>query len=429
MAKRRTKGEGGIYQRHDHPSCPPLIDGERAEHRCRGRWTAQVDLGWHGPAGARKRRRKTIYGPTKAAVQVELAKALRDKEAGALIVKSPTVEQWMTHWLDVICVERGLRINTMKSHRSKAKQYIVPHLGRRRLDKLQPEHVRAMYAAMRKDGLAESTLRQTHAILRRALEVALREGKVARNVAAMIDPPSTKKGKRKGLPLDKARMVLRLAEGARWHVALYLGPRQGECLAARWSKMDLSAGVWHIDRELVRNSDPTNGIPVGLVLDEVKSEAGERYLPLPTVVLSRLKVAHAEWAADRPEPAKVYDVVEGEWIEVDDLVFANAGRPIDHRADWSAWSQLLETAEVPHIALHAARNTAGSLLEEAGVPDRVVAQILGQATVQVTHGYQHAEVERLRDAMRSLEDLVETGGQQPPELPRGPHGGTPPGGR
>lgn len=36
LAQRRVKCEGSVYQRHDHPSCPLLIDGERADRSCRG---------------------------------------------------------------------------------------------------------------------------------------------------------------------------------------------------------------------------------------------------------------------------------------------------------------------------------------------------------------------------------------------------------
>lgn len=417
MPKRRAKGDGGVYQRHDHRSCPPLLvvgyDDEggpvktRANHRCQGRWTAQVDLGWRGQPPNVKRVRKTLYGLTKGDVQEQLRKALREKDAGQLVTRSPTMETWTKHWLEVICVERGLKVNTLKSHRSKVEQYIVPSLGTIRVDKLQPENVRAMYGRMREQGLSESTLRQTHAILRRALEVAVREGKASRNVAAVIDPPSTKTKKRVGLTLEQARKVLRAAGwgipmsdavGLRWYVALYLGMRQGECLALRWSSVNLDEEWVFVQESLVREPG------VGLVFDTPKNAASVRYVPLPPVVLARFKVACA------------YHVANGG--KVDDLVFSQSGDPIDHRRDWAAWRDLLRAAGVPHVALHAARNTAASLLEAARVPERMVGQILGQATIQVTRGYQHAELERLRDAMRLMESYVEQAPEQPAALPQ-----------
>lgn len=354
-----------------------------------------LNLGWTGG----KRIRKNFYGATKREVQVKLADAKKAQGSGTLVMTSPTMEAWLNYWLDVICVERGLKVNTMKSHRSKVQTYLIPHLGRHRVDKLQPEHVRAMYAAMRAQGLSEATLRQTHAILRRALEVAVREGKASRNVAAIIDPPKTARQKRTGLSVTQARTVLQGA-GLRWYVALYLGMRQAEALGLRWSDVHLDAEIpfLMIRQTLVRKPGE------GLVFDTPKSDASNRLVPLPTVVLSRFKVAWAEHLAAGGTR--------------DDLVFTRNGKPIDHRADWQEWTDLLANAGVPHVALHAARNTAASLLEQAGVPDRMVAQILGQSTVQVTHGYQSADLPRMADALQALERLV---GVEPPRMLDGPH--------
>jgi len=41
--RRRAKGEGGLGQRHDHPTCPPpRPDGTRPKHACRGRWAGKL---------------------------------------------------------------------------------------------------------------------------------------------------------------------------------------------------------------------------------------------------------------------------------------------------------------------------------------------------------------------------------------------------
>lgn len=390
MTRRRGRGEGGISQRHDHPTCPPLVDGERAEHRCRGRWMGTVDLGYMDGGyvdGERKRKRvrKTVYGATRKEAAMRVQQALAEKSAGSLIVGSATVEAWLRYWLDVVCVERGLKVNTMKSHRSKVERHLIPHLGHHRLDKLAPEHVRAMLTAMQRQGLSEATRRQTHMILLRALRVAMREGKVVRNVADLIDRPSTQRKKRTGLSVTQARKVLNGAD-LRWWVALYLGLRQGEALGLMWPDVDMRAGALHIERTLVR-------VPgEGLRYDTPKSRASVRVVPLPTVVLSRFKVAWAQHLASGGDP--------------NGLVFHHDGMPIDHKADWEAWTALLESAGVPHIALHAARNTTASLLEEAHVQARVVAEILGQSTVEVTYGYQSADLERRREAMLALEALI-----------------------
>jgi integrase len=371
------------------------VNGQRPDHHCRGRWVATLDLGWSGG----KRQRKVLYAKTRKEAQAKLQKALRDKERGAVVIAAPTVESWLTYWLDVICVERGLKVNTMKSHRQKVNHYLIPHLGRHRLDKLTPEHLRGMYRQLRDQGLSEATLRQTHAILHRALKVAEREGKVARNVAGLIDPPATTRNKREGLTLEQARKVLATNDLRAW-VALYLGVRQGEALGLMWSDVDLDRGWLHVQRALVR--DPERG----LVFDTPKSRAGFRDIPLPPKALAQFKLA----AAIRKTEDNIHQT-EGSagsgTAGFPELVFHHDGKPIDHRDDWQHWTDLLARVGVPHVALHAARNTTASLLEAAGVPDRVVAQILGQSTVEVTHGYQHAEPAVIERAMLALENVID----------------------
>lgn len=380
---RRGRGEGSISQRHDHPTCPPAVDGKRPEHHCRGRWVAVLDLGWAGG----KRQRKVFYGRTRKEAQIKFQTANRKR--GELVTGSPTVEAWLTYWLEVICPERGLKTNTLKSHRSKVVNYLIPNLGRHRLDKLEPQHIRAMYAKMREQGLAESTLRQTHAVLHRALKVAEREGKVGRNVAGLIDPPATHRAKRQGLTREQAWHVLTGGEqeaDLRWWVALFLGLRQGEALALRWSDVDLDEGLLFVQRGLVVAPGR------GLIFEPPKSEASRRFVPIPPVVLAAFKLAHHRHVAEGGAP--------------DGLIFHRDGKPIYPRTDWTAWRDLLAERGVPHVALHAARNTTASLLEGAGVPARMVAQILGQSTVEVTYGYQSADLGRMREAMLELESYA-----------------------
>lgn len=383
MSKRRAKGEGSIVQRHDHPTCPPLIDGHRAAHRCQGRWAATLDVGRGG-----KRQRRTLYARTQREAQRKLMAALRERDAGTIVTSSWTVERWLRYWLDVICIERGLKVNTLKSHRSKVEQYLIPHLGRHRVDHLQPEHVREMYAAMRKRGLADATLRQTHAILRRALAVAVREGKASRNVASDLDPPQVVKVKRTPLSVENARRAAQ-AGGLRWYLALYLGMRQGEVLALRWVNVNLEEGWLFIEQSMSRAPG------VGLVFDTPKTAGSVRQIPLPAVVLSRFKVAWAEHLASGGP--------------TDGLVFHHGGQPIDPRRDWQEWSDLLDSLDIPHVPLHAARNTAASLLEAHGVPSRLVGEILGQSTVAVTHQYQLADLQRRREALELLSGVFTEG--------------------
>jgi len=134
---------------------------------------------------------------------------------------------------------------------SKARNWIIPNIGRHRLDRLQPEHLDSLYAKMLDVGKAESHVVKVHRIISRALSVAVRRRKVARNVAELVDPPSIREVESKPLDQDEARRLVVEAEGrrngSRWLVGLACGLRQGEALGVRWQYVDLDSGdvrVW-----------------------------------------------------------------------------------------------------------------------------------------------------------------------------------------
>lgn len=368
MGERRGHGEGGIYQRAD------------------GTWCAALDLGKDDMG---KRRRKVLYGRTRTEARAKLLKAQHEHDERRLAIASPTVKVWMDYWFTEIAPGRT-RLSTRNTYRSYIDKYIVPTLGHHRLDRLDASHVRRLYAQMRAEGRSDATVRQVHAILARALLCAKREDKVPVHILerSRFDAPKPGDNPRTPLTLDQARKVLKAAAGdpyeSRWYAALYLGLRQGEALGLTWDCVDLLRGTVTVRQALQRVKGR------GLIMVEPKSKHSMRTLPVPPVVLSRLKVARA---ASRTPGG---------------LVWTTDGRPIDPSRDAKRWSGLLEAAGVPHVALHAARNTAATLLAATGVDPKFASEILGHGDVKVTQRhYQHGDLEMHRAALLALEAYIE----------------------
>jgi integrase len=363
--KRRIRGEGGFSQRASD-----------------GLWVGTMDLGWH----AGKRVRKTVSAKTKREAQAKFVKLKAEIEKGGGAVGSAsTVEAWLNYWLDNVASER-VRARTLMGYRQYVNGYLIPNLGAHRLGKLREDHIRAMYRAMKDRGLSDATRRQAHAILRRALLVAEREGRISRNPAANIDPPPVGKNHRTPLSLEQARKVLASLDGnplaARWVAALLLGMRQGECLGLKWSDVDMAAGTIHVERELLRVKD------LGLILTPPKSSASVRRIPM----LGPMKFA-LEQTERRGE-------------------FVFYGGMCDPRRDWGNWKALLIEAgvcdatmapgDMPELA--AGRTTTATLLRDAGVDVTVVRDILGHSQVQITQEfYQRTDAATMKAAMVALE--------------------------
>lgn len=357
---RRQPGEGSIYQRKSD-----------------GRWVGVVDLGWVGG----KRVRKVVTAPTLKELRPKF-KALKQQIVEGVVPDDGTVEQWVRHWLDTI-VDKQLRPSTARTYRLYAEKWIVPHLGKRRLDRLRPDHIRALYLAMEKDGRADATRRQVHAILRRCLTVAEREGRIASNPATKVDPPSVGKGSHGKFTVAEAKQILAALSDdplrSRWVVALLAGLRQGEALGLTWERVDFERGVILVEQAVQQVKGK------GLQVVDLKSKSSYRAVPMVAPVRAVL-------LAERQEAGYVW----------------GGDKPTGPRTDWGAWKRMLEHAGVPHRPLHAARATTASLLLDAGVSAEVIAEILGHSQVLITRKhYLHGDELMHRSAMNALEALLE----------------------
>lgn len=415
---RRAKGEGSIYQRCDAPSCPPTIEGPpdskgkptkiRPEHRCRGRWVGTIVYETDGT----KRDRKVIYGKTKT--EVILKRKDAEKKAPAKkgkVGKSHTVASWMNEWLTEIAAP-DLKPQTVKSHRSKIDTYIVPLIGMHRLDRLEAKHIRRMYARMqmecpqqKKDpdtgeescrhkpshGLSESTTRQTHAILSRALKIAVQEKLITEAETSNVKAPGTKTNVRDRLTVAQGALALAAATKdphvSRWYAALHMGLRQGEALGLPWALVDFEANTLRIARTL--ETSGKFGTP--------KSDAGNRTILMFPEFRAHLFVHHATYLNACKEAGREPDPMDCVWSQPN-------GKPIGHKSDYNRWVALLRKAEVPRVSLHSARQTAAARLEELGWQERVAAEFLGHSDVKQTFKYQRGHsVEAQRRAMGEIE--------------------------
>jgi integrase len=81
------------------------------------------------------------------------------------------------------------------------------------------------------------------------------------------------------------------------------------------------------------------------------------------------------------------------------------------------FQQACRDAGVPVIRLHALRHTCVTLLLNLGVPPRVVMEIVGHSTLEMTMNvYAHVSLDAQREAMAKLNELF-TGTPTNPDEP------------
>jgi len=391
--QRRPKGEGGVYQRAD------------------GMWCASLEL----PSTDGKRRRKVIARRDKGAVVAELRAAKKELEKhGNIATNSITVGKWMAHWLDDIAPQK-IRPKTLAGYRTVVDGYIIPLLGKKRLDKLTAEDVRTLHKVMQntpKDpklrgqkNLPEGTvmLSSTYALLAHnslstALKVAHREGKIPVNVCELVDRPRARVTRQKALTLEEAVRLLQhlatRADGPLWATYLLTGARRGEILGLEAERvtdeLDLS---WQLQRITDISKVPADWeyreLGGTLYLTRPKSNAGWRVIPLVEPLKSILKL-------------QMGDQREG-------LVFTRNDKPWDPDRATKEWNKLLAEAGLPtDVVLHGARHTFIDLLFDAGVHEAITQEIAGHSKVAMTRKYRSkGNSPQLTSAMSSLSRLLE----------------------
>ncbi len=265
MAKRRGHGEGSIHQRKD------------------GRWCAIVDLGWVNG----KRKRKYLYGATRKEVADALKVLHRDLAAGvAISTDRQTVKTFLTRWLSEVVSQRN-KTRTYEGYERIVELYLTPSLGTIPLGKLGPQHVQHMVNELVAKGLAPNTIRNVRAVLRRALNQAMRWRLVTYNAASLVETPRIEQEEMSALTEQQARALLRTLKGDRlealYRVALSLGLRRGEVLGLRWEDIDFEAATLRVAQTIQRTRTK------GLIISTPKTKSSLRSLSIPRVLLAALK--------------------------------------------------------------------------------------------------------------------------------------------
>ena len=330
-----------------------------------------MDLGWENG----RRKRKYLSGKTRAAVAAKLRAAQAQAESGTLpIGPSPTIERWMTEWLESVSTRVAPR--TLAHYRRMTSYYIVPALGRKRLDALRPTDFTRMTKGLQEKGLSLRTMQAAHQVLAMALRQAVRQGVISSNPADLVDAPAPRKEPLDVVTASEARTLLAAAQdasyGPLWTLALRTGmrerEREREILALRWRDVDLQGGIVHVR--------------------EGKTRSARRAVPLTEVAQRSL----AGIASGRKPEALVFSTRNGTAISPRNLLRA-----------WHAFSlQVLGR----RLSFHALRHSAATLMLGQGVGLRTVSDVLGHANIRITSDTYVEVLDNLKvEAARHMDDL------------------------
>lgn len=128
-----------------------------------------------------------------------------------------TVGAYLAWWVDEELAQRvadGVNTETTrKQYADRVRFQIAPLLGAVRLRDLSAMHIRHWQATLDRQGASPSLRRRSLAILKTALERAVRYELLPANPAELVDPPMVHRSRRDEITVDTARALLRAAQG------------------------------------------------------------------------------------------------------------------------------------------------------------------------------------------------------------------------
>jgi integrase len=409
-ARRNANGEGTVYQRKD------------------GRWEAKTYL--LVPGGTR--RRVSVYADTRREAQEKLAEKTAASRRGLPTrTRIPTLADYLNWWLTEVEAPR-VRPSTLELLRSTVDVHLTPGLGRVQLDKLSIADVRRFVTklqttcqccAQNKERrrhvprccaigqccgmrLAPTTVHRIYQVLVAALSHAVREEYLHRNVAALVQVPTGRDGRKpRALTLEQAKALLEAASDHRLyamiHLALLTGMRRGELLGLRWDDIDFEEGTLTVTQTLQRL------VNVGIIFTPPKTPTSHRTIALTDSVLAVLR--HHQRRQNRERA-----LLGARWQESGLVFTARNGKPIDPYSLAAIFDRFRTIAGLPHFRMHDLRHTTATLLGEAGNELHVISAVLGHAHLNTTADiYSEIRPATRRAALTALEQAL---GEQPPSI-------------
>lgn len=411
-----------------------------------------------------KRRRQYGHGfKTEDAAWVEAIKVKSSVEQSRNVpVSRRTVDQFMTEWLEAI--KDSIKLSTYTNYTDYLKAYVLPSIGRRRLQdvsvpvlnefyrrllasgRLKPDKNLIMYeywlahqtrehtpgpteiaracgttvhaarsaviryrrgrVPTRRDaGLAPKTVKNVHRMLHRALKDAVSWGYLSFNAAEHAALPRMVR-KRPGS--SKASHHVWTAE----QLAAWLDVALNDRFAALWMTVastgmrrselaGLRRSSLRLDDGLIVTGDDTRIVVSGRAVDsDGKTDASGRVISLDPLTIQLLRQHVSMLDHERDE-------FREEYVDDDRLFCYVDGRAPHPDTITRMFYRLADKAGVPHIRLHDVRHTYATISLDAGVDLKIVSDRLGHANVYVTAQiYGHRSTGHDRAAAEQIAKLI-----------------------
>jgi len=340
-------------------------------------------------------------GTDKALAEEALAHLLVEQERDKFLdPEKITVKEFLTRWL-ANHVEPSVRESTYESYKWTVETFVTPYIGSIELKALSPLHLQDLLGRLRKrkPALSKTMLHYVYAVLRGALNRAVKWRLILNNPILAVDAPKTEKFRSSSYTPELLSSLLLAAKSTPLHLPIMLaatcGLRRGECCGLRWQDVALDRGLM-----FVRNS--LNRVAGKLKSQPVKTQRSERSIRLPEAVITLLTALKPIQTAEKLEAGPLYQKLDYVWAY-------DNGTPHDPTFLSHAFLKLLRSEKLPLIRFHDLRHTHATMLLLEHVPVKTISERLGHSSTLITQDlYSHVLPEMQLEAANAMDRILLT---------------------
>jgi len=319
---------------------------------------------------------KSIYAYTVRELEEKAAAFRQEMERGIVVDdEGLTVTKWARKWFETY--KAGKAHNTRRMYKTAIETHIIPAIGHYRLRELKPHHVQELINKKHNEGLTK-TLINIKLTLGQILGQAVKNEYIYKNIMDSVELPSIKKRKKRSLTDAEQSIILNADLSPKERVflltLLFTGIRRGEALILTKNDVDLVKRTLTVNKTVVFIGNHPELKPMP------KSEAGNRVIPLPDILLTDL--------TDYLQNVKgiyVFPSASGELMT--ETAYRRFWDKIMRNLNLAARGKngrlkILKIAQ--DITPHIFRHTYATSLYYAGVDMKTAQYLLGHASIQMT---------------------------------------------
>lgn len=312
--------------------------------------------------------------------------------------------QFMSNWLTMI--KPTVLITTYGSYQYFIEKRINPYFDEKNitLQKIRTVDIQEYYNTMLSKGTKWNSVAKHHAVIRKALDYAVKMDYILVNPAVKIETPKRQKFIAEHYNREELQELFEAVKGDLLEVPVILsafyGLRRSEALGLKWSAIDFEQKTLCIKHTVCRIS--VDGKDVIVRKDTTKNKTSLRTLPLIPDVEKLLLKTKKQQESNRRKCRNAYNKEFLDYVCVDDM--GNLLRP-------DYLSQHLQTVlkrnNLKHIRYHDLRHSCASLLLANGVSLKEIQDWLGHSDFSTTANiYSHLEYgAKVKSANKIAENL------------------------